>query len=326
MNDLVCKLAKLIWVFSLSGLFFFAASSSFGQIQRIKAESKTIEGLQQEKMNLDKKIARKLKILKKKSAEISRIKSDKSGNYFRKRKLQSLLQESKEIADQLNRLQAEREKLQNELNVKTNAFRKFLDAELLATFRTTKRFNNKSPDYKNGVKKLSRLFELRAKYLPQNRAIPDYSGALMPVLIDAQDDSQTVEEKIDMLKDQEDYLHSISLIMKEKIKTAKEWAGLTQVAGDLLEDIQVQQTRDETIGKANALTTGETRALGLTAESDLVKNAGMDQGNILIPVELENILSLKPEQLSGQISKLEQMGKRIRVRADSLAEIIRLHR
>ena len=216
--------------------------------------------------------------------------------------------------------------MQNELNVKTNAFRKFLDAELLATFRTTKRFNNKSPDYKNGVKKLSRLFELRAKYLPQNRAIPDYSGALMPVLIDAQDDSQTVEEKIDMLKDQEDYLHSISLIMKEKIKTAKEWAGLTQVAGDLLEDIQVQQTRDETIGKANALTTGETRALGLTAESDLVKNAGMDQGNILIPVELENILSLKPEQLSGQISKLEQMGKRIRVRADSLAEIIRLHR
>lgn len=325
MIHLVNKGAKLICAVTFSTVFLFCTSLSFSQIQSIETESKSIERLQQKKENLDKKIAQKLKILKKKSAEISKIKSGKSDNYFKRKKLQSLLQESKEVADQLNRLEAERETVRSELDAKTVAFRKLIDAELLSTFRITKARNKKSSEYKNGVKKLSNLFQLRAKYLPQNRGVPDYPNLLVPVRITALDDSQTVKEKMDLVKDQEDYLHSISLILREKIKVVKEWAGLTQVAGDLLEDIQVQQTRDETIGNASALTMGGTRAQA-DYSTESVKAAGTDQGDVLIPIELENIFKLKPEQLSVKIGKLEQMEKRIQSQADSLAKIVKSYR
>ena len=103
---------------------------------------------------------------------------------------------------------------------------------------------------------------------------------------------------------------------------SEEWSNLTYLAGDLIEDLQVQQNQDETIVSSNATASAITFDTGPESKDLRIGNEVFSKNEILIPIEFDNIYQLDREQLLEQIKKLELFQRLIKTKVDSLSSII----
>jgi hypothetical protein len=313
-----------IYIFSLL-ILIFSAPILFGQIQYFESQTKEIDQLVKEEEKISKQIDKRLSDLKKKTSEITKIKSKNSENILTNRKLQNLLSDSKEIANELDNLEERKNQLNISINNNCTELVNLLDSELVVIFRKTKSSDRNSKLYKNGLKELTDLYQLRSdyiKYIDQS----DYSIRLIPIELTQEETKESLKSKLDLLRDQEDYLSSINVIIKEKLSKSEEWSNLTYLAGDLIEDIQVQQNQDETLVTSNALLSAVTLETGPESQDSRYSNEAFSTNEILIPVEFDNIYQLDREQLQEQIKKLEQFQLLIKTKVDSLSYIINKNR
>ena len=310
----------------ISGFFTGLISTGYCQIQKFERLAEEIEKLAGLETDLSKKIDQKFQQLQKKSAQIAKLKAKESDNLISNRKLQTLLRDSKALANDLDLFESTRNVLKDSLKNRSAEILKLIDNELVAMFRETKVYPRGSKQYKDGAKRLSDLYGFRLEY--QQYVKSDFNAPVQLVAIEIKesDSKDILKTKIDLLKDQQDYLMSIKLVINDRLIKSREWAELTNLAGDLIEDIQIHQTRDEAIVTTNS----KAAAANVTSEGsgrtfdDLSNlNSKSISSELLIPIEIADLFQLQPDQLEEQIKKLNNLQLLIQSRADSLAKIIK---
>lgn len=308
-----------------SGFFTGLISTGYCQIQKFERLAAEIDKLAGLETDLSKKIDQKFQQLQKKSGQIAKLKAKESDNLISNRKLQTLLRDSKTLANELDLFESTRNVLKDSLKNRSEEILKLIDNELVTMFRETKVYPRDSKQYKDGAKRLSELYGFRLEY--QQYVKSDFNAPVQLVAIEIKesDSKDILKTKIDLLKDQQDYLMSIKLVISDRLIKSREWAELTNLAGDLIEDIQIHQTRDEAIVTTNskAATENVTFAGSRRTADDLVNLKSKSiSTELLIPIEIANLFQLQPDQLEDQIKKLNDLQLLIQSRADSLAKII----
>ena len=306
-----------------SGFLSVLISNGYCQIQKFERLAAEIENLAGIEKELSKKIDRKFQQLQKKSGQIAKLKAKESDNLLSNRKLQTLLRDSKGLANDLDLLESSKSVLKDSLKNRSVEILKLIDNELVMLFRETKVHSRDSKQYKDGAKKLSDLYGLRLQY--QQYVKSDFKAPvqLAAIEIKESDSKKILKTKIDLLKDQQDYLMSIKLVLGDRIIKTREYAELTNLAGDLIDDIQLHHTRDEAIVTTNSRVEAANVTFG---EVDRQKKNDLGQNisnELLIPIEIGNLFQLQPDQLEDQIKKLNDLQLLIQSRADSLAKIIK---
>jgi hypothetical protein len=320
---------KIFGLMILATFFLYNLSDGFGQVQKFESQKIQLNQFINEEKTLSQKIDQKFQELQKKSKQIAKLKSKESENILSNRKLQNLLRDSKDLANELDKLESERKELKNQLVNKSKEFIKLIDNELIKEFRKTKNYDRNSSEYKEGVDKLSSLYHDRIEYQPYIKREFNNPIQLFPIEIKQSDSEEILKTKMDLLNDQKDYLLSIKFIIEERLYQTKEWMELTNLAGDLIEDIQLFQTHDEAIISSNnrsSATRATLDAENQFNETDYGKTVAGEwivPNELLIPIEINNLFQMGPEQLEDQIKKLNHLQIQIQTKADSLAKIIK---
>jgi len=301
---------------------------AIAQVDSIQILIKDIDQSRNSVINLQNTIEKKTNILLKNSAEIEKIKSKKSENIITSNKLQELLAQSKLVSEDLDSLE-EQLNLHNKLiETKAEALLKKVDSEMLLLFRSHAGIQRKSNLYSAVIKELETLYNIRRRYkilITDNHRIPT---ELQNIEIKDEFLGKSIAERIDLLKDQQDFLQSIVLIIDDKLRMAKDWIRLSQQASDLLEDLRLQQTNDENIYSSET----KTAKNGLDPNIDITfggnaigttrsKEVGTE--TLALPLNFDSIFLSSPERMKSQIQLLEDYKNQLTCKADSIAKIIK---
>lgn len=256
--------------------------------------------------------------IQKNDTDVQKIKQNEKLGYLQRQRLESLLKESQTYSIQIVKLnnileqqKAALQKLGNKLirnyDLEINKYLKKLDDKSLPPsvqknhYTALKIFRGKKSaiQEKTGLQKLDR-FELNQ------------------LTIKPEDSPKKIEQKADLLKDQEDKYRKIGKQFDSRITNLKKELNLRNRIEDLVTDLALFDQQEEAIGDIN---TASEEALG-TALID-----GADRGSSPAP-GLQNILvgqkdfdfnSLSEGDLEDVINKLEVDKLKAESKADSLA-------
>jgi hypothetical protein len=164
--------------------------------------------------------------------------------------------------------------------------------------------------------------DLQKKLRPQN--VTDLK--LVPLEIEADDSPKKVQQKADLMKDQQDKLVRIADQLQKRGKEAGQELAIKTRMSDLLTDLAVFDQQEETL--SNLTTSGSgVRSLSDESADASQNNPNVETGltappqtNFFVGQKGFDFTELSPEQLEQTIELLRKQSRQLRAKADSLGQ------
>lgn len=253
--------------------------------------------------------------------QIRELKSKDKLNYFQHQKLEGLLKDSQDLSSRIEDLEAN-------LREGRQAYAK-TGRELMAAYddeirQNLKQLEKESTSAAARQAQLEQISTLRLKKESvQSRITPENQQKIQITKLDIEpDDSpRQIEQKADLLKDQEDKLRAYADRLKSKTQELQKELNLRTRINDLVTDLALFDQQEEAIGNINP-STSEVQAdinsnpLGETAT---LSRKSLTEG-FLVGQKDFDFSSLSSEQLEDAIEIFKKQEHLTQVRADSLAK------
>ncbi|MCG8603455.1 hypothetical protein MJD09_00435 [bacterium] len=258
--------------------------------------------------------------------EIKELKSKGDLSFFQRQRLNRLLKSSQDIANAIESIDSEIRRLSERY---TKIGKRLIELYDVQIEKLLKILENKSLSKelsRNSAKQIEsfrrKKDDLQKKLRPQSTT----EMKLVPLKIEADDSPKKVEQKADLMKDQQEKLVRIAdQIQKRGEDAAQELAIKTRMS-DLITDLAVFDQQEETLSNLTSSGSG-VRSL---SESDFANAADEDfrnleqrnlsQTNFFVGQKGFDFADLSPEQLEQTIELLKKQSQQLRAQADSLGQ------
>ncbi|MFQ5676256.1 MAG: hypothetical protein ACE5G1_10195 [bacterium] len=261
-------------------------------------------------------------ILEKKAGEIQKLQNKTNLNYFQRQKLEGLLKDSQDLSTKIRsvdaKLTANNKKLKD-LGRKLLEIYEFEIRKSLANLETKELAQSHRKTILKNIERLRRKKETVKRQI--NRKSPP-EIRLSPLTIEPDDTPKQIEQKADLLKDQEDKFRALADKLAQQRKDLKKELNLRNRIDDLVADLALFDQQEEILSNLSPQTSG-SRNLNIADESQ----ASTDVGEAKVPGETDlffvgqkdfDFSVLSSEQLEEILLSLEKQEQRAKARADSL--------
>ncbi|MBN1350211.1 hypothetical protein JXJ21_12425 [candidate division KSB1 bacterium] len=259
-----------------------------------------------------------------KSEQVAALKREQSISFIQRQKLESLLQESVALTNEIERLQVQiqvRRKQQNEMRSKLiRLYDEELDRLLMAL--------KPQPAEENRAILIEGIQNIRAKKLAALGEISKQVDLLLPgkieLKIEVNDTPTSLKRKGDFVKDQEERYRKYIAQIDQKITDLRKDRTLRERMADFIGEMAFFDQRDETIQNLKTnfpAADNDAATLGRDAESENYGTIHADS-YLLLNAEIQMLASQPPtaRSLDELIEKLEQDKVKLKITADSLSQ------
>jgi len=248
------------------------------------------------------------------SKRIETIENPDSRGYLEQRKLEKILQESQRISTQVAKLEKQQrtvsEKLERNIRLLRSGYESMLEMKISA-ISAAESSEDKQEQYAALEGLRNRLYELKS----QNQEA-QYHLDMPALAISSEDSPAKIRQKADLLKDQEDKIRLVSLLLLKRRNDFKKELKLRVRLDDLMTDLALFDQQDEYLAnfsapKSAAVYSSDRIEVDLTSASTKTLYFDVKQ-----PF---NYKSLSIDEVEYLIKDLAQQEEILRAKADSLS-------
>jgi hypothetical protein len=257
--------------------------------------------------------------------EIDNLKAEKSLSYFQQQRLERLLKDSQDITRKIEKLDSELQSLQKSYVRTGNKLVALYDAEISKNVKQLENQQLASGRQRELLADIERL-RVRSESVKERFRETKIAAHKIPRLqIEADDSPKQIEQKADLLKDQEDKLRASATKIEKQAKELKGEVELRNRMNDLVTDLSMFDQQEEALGNVN---TFDVQDIGGDGTSEEFAGPTTGRGQIGLTVESGLLVgqkdfdfsTLSPEQLEDVIASLKKQEERMKAQADSLAQ------
>jgi chromosome segregation ATPase len=316
---------------------FFAWLISFGVLISLIAELHSQESpvtfAEQELAGLDSKLAsfqsRRSELdqqAKSLAEQIKELKGQGNLSFFQRQRLNRLLKESQDVANAIESIDSEVRSLSDHYSQIGKRLIELYDDHIE---KILKELETQSLSQDRGRSSAKQIEDLRRKKDELQRKLRPQTimeMKLVPLEIEAEDSPKRIEQKADLMKDQQEKLLRLAdQLLKRGEEAAQELAIKTRIS-DLITDLAVFDQQEETLSNlrssgsavrslsedlANTNSPDEDRAVGQTDRP---------QRNLFVGQKAFDFADVSPEQLEQTIELLRNQSQQLKAQADSLGQ------
>ncbi len=303
----------------------FGANLLAQEIVSLEKELARLDSLIEQQSNLRTILIRDLAAYAK---EIQDLKAKESRSYFQQQRLERLLKDSQDVTRKIEKIDSQVQSLQNAYVKNANRLVYLYDAEISKRLKQLENQKLESTRQRELLAEIERL-RLRAEATKEKIGESKIMNLKIPRLaIEADDSPKQIEQKADLLKDQEDKLRATAARIEKQTADLKKEMELKSRMSDLMTDLSVFDQQEEAMGNVNTFDvqdlTGEAGA-PTSPDGQFGNEAG--RGQIGKAIEQSLIFgqtdfdfgTLSPEELEDVIANLKKQEQRLKAQADSLA-------
>ncbi len=249
--------------------------------------------------------------------EIQELKSKDDLNYFQRQRLEGLLKDSQGLSNRIEAMDAQLRALDSQLE---NIGMKLSDRYEAEIKRRLNTLETKKPSDAARQAEAQELERLRAKHerIKQKLGTDVLSQfKIARVQIETDDTPKQVEQKADLLKDQEEKLRRLAAQINKQSKQLKKEMELQNRINDLVTDIGVFDQQEEALGNVSDLSNEEFTDANPTGS--LQEQIRALEKNLLVGQKDFDFSTLSSEQVEEVLANLNQREQRFNAQADSLA-------
>jgi chromosome segregation ATPase len=249
--------------------------------------------------------------------EIQELKSKDHLNYFQRQRLEGLLKDSQVLSNRIEALDTQLRTLNNDFDKIGMKLSERYDAEIKRRLNILE--TKKLPDAVRQAE-AQELEHLRVRHelIKQKLGSVDLSQfKIVRVQIEPDDTPKQVEQKADLLKDQEEKLRRLAAQINKQSKQLKREMELQNRINDLVTDIGVFDQQEEALSNVDDLARAENP--GATSTGSFEDQVRAIEKNLLVGQRDFDFSTLSSEQVEELLANLNQRELQFKAQADSLA-------
>jgi chaperonin cofactor prefoldin len=254
--------------------------------------------------------------------EIQELKSQSKRSYFQQQRLERLLKDSQDVANQIEKLDSQIHSLQRSYLRTANRLVYLYDSEIskgLKQLENQKLESARQRELLAEVERLRRRSELVKEKAGQSKLAQHNIPALK---IEPDDSPKQIEQKADLLKDQEDKLRVSAQQVEKQARDLKKEMELRTRMNDLVTDLAMFDQQEEALGNVNTFDVQQINpesATDLTVGGTRSETGRFTEQTLIFGQKDFDFSALSPEQLEEVIANLKKHEERLKAQADSLA-------
>ena len=251
--------------------------------------------------------------------EIQDLKAQSGRSYFQQQRLERLLKDSQDVTNQIKKMDSQLYSLQNAYVKTANRLVYLYDAEISKLLKQLENQKLESARQRDFLQEIERL-RLRSESV-KNKVGTSKIGQhkITRIQIEADDSPKQIEQKADLLKDQEDKLRAAATRIETQANDLKKEMELQNRMNDLVTDLAVFDQQEEALGNVNTFDvqdfTGES---GPTGQLGAGETRSLIEQNLFVGQKDFDFSNLSPEQLEDVLANLKKQEGRLKAQADSL--------
>jgi hypothetical protein len=302
----------------LKYFLFLLAANAFAQPAHLQTREQNLQSLQAQILQRQQQLDR-LKIQSDSLARlITPLKAKSDLSFFERRRLDALLRDSQQLAQQQEQTSA---LLNTALSQQTIAGHQ-LDSLYVADLDSLSRLIKDSARMEEKIRAglLQQIALLQQKRMQVNPETAATSLSKGPAL-DSDDLPQDMENKADFLRDRADQLRSQSTAMVSRMKQVQKETTLRRRMDDFVQDMRVFDNQDETSRRLGTEAAGkeQTRDLqvGSSMKGETLSSSAPYSAEALLHLDFR---TLPAYDLDEVLDLMKQENKKLNLQADSLAQ------
>lgn len=306
-------------------LGLFSANLLAQEIVSLEKELARIDSLIQQQNNQRTMLTRDVAAYAK---EIRELKAKDSRSYFQQQRLERLLKDSQDVTKKIEKIDSQVQSLQNSYVKSANRLVYFYDAEIskrLKQLENQKLESGRQRELLAEIERLRQRAETAKDKIGESKII---THKIPRLAIEPDDSPKQIEQKADLLKDQEDKLRATAARIEKQTTDLKKEMELKNRMSDLVTDLSVFDQQEEALGNVNTFDVQDLTGGAGPTTPDGQFGEGAGRGEIGKAIEQSLIFgqkdfdfsNLSPEQLEDVIANLKKQEQRLKAQADSLAQ------
>lgn len=310
-----CKTALLLFLLLPFGSLLAQHETSGKTLETTFAKlDSVILKLTEEREMLSKKVEHK-------AIEIQELKSKKELNYFQHQRLEALLKDSQTLAGQIEATDAELKESDKLLKKTGTELLSYYDSEIKSGLKKLE--NHKiSKEMKETLLLKVQTLRTRCEAIKQKIGYEEQPQIkISKIEIQSDDTPRQIEQKADLLKDQEDKYRNLSEQLAKQGSELQKEIEIRNRMNDLVTDLALFDQQDEALGNlASESKTANVENGSLINPSNDFRASGSNQLAILVGQKDFDYGHLSTEQLEEVIVLLKKQQAEAATKADSLAK------
>ncbi|MFQ5751532.1 MAG: hypothetical protein ACE5HI_05995 [bacterium] len=252
--------------------------------------------------------------------QIQELKTKEQLNYFQHQRLESLLKDSQDLSNQIESIDSELRALNKKFRTSGNKLISLYESEIKQSLKNLEKKNISSKLRQTYFQKIASLRTKKERVQQKIGRIEFKEFTLSKLQIEPDDSPKQIEQKADLLKDQEDKLRRFASQLNKQTRQLKREMEIRNRMSDLVTDLAVFDQQEEALGNVSAasgealeVADQEDRFVGIKDKNKLIEE------NLIVGQKDFDFANLSAEQLDEVIENLNKRQKRMQSQADSLA-------
>ena len=292
---------------------FFWVTNIFAQEGAFERHFSEIDASISKKVQQRNELSRELQLNDQRFQE---LRKDESLNYFQRQKLENLLRRSQDLANQIEAIDLTLQQLESDLQKSGKKLIRMYDKEIKEKLASIESAQLKSEMKQETIRQVE---VLRVKKDAIREKIDDgelKQIQISTVKIEPDDAAQTIEQKADLLKDQEEKIRRQSQKLRLKIVDLQEEQELLNRIDDLMTDLALFDQQEEILSNLDG--NGTERDALSSADNTSQESGLRELQNSFVTQKDFDFSSLSPVELEDVIQLLKEQELRSQILADSL--------
>lgn len=253
--------------------------------------------------------------------EIRDLKAKENRSYFQQQRLERLLKDSQDVTNRIEKLDSQLQALQKSYVKSGKKLVGLYDSEISRLLKQLENQQLAAARQREVLQEIERL-RVRSESLKDRIGESKIAKHKIPrVEIEADDSPKQIEQKADLLKDQEDKLRASASLIEKRANELKKEMELRSRMNDLVTDLSMFDQQEEALGNVNTFDgqdfRGETADLGAVDHSQV---GNLIEQSLIFGQKDFDFTTLSPEQLEEVIATLKKQEERLKAQADSVAQ------
>lgn len=249
--------------------------------------------------------------------EIQELRDKDKLNYFQHQRLERLLKESQDLSNQVEHIDSELRTLDKLYRKTGNRLISIYDSEIKKSLNKLEK-KKISPDLSQALFQTIENLRLKKEQVKQKISPSSLARIKISKLqIDPDDTPKQVEQKADLLKDQEDKLRHLVEQIRRQTKELHKELEIRNRMNDLVTDLALFDQQEEALGDVSTVNK-ETMTLDERGNPTTTKE--FIEENLLVGQKDFDFSNLATHYLEDAIEQLKKRQQTIEAQADSLAD------
>lgn len=290
----------------------FSQETSMRSLERQFTQTESaISQLKKERVDLEEK-------LQKKTEDIQDLKDKSRLNYFQRQNLEGLLKDSQDLSNQITALDSRLRQTHQRWVETGRELIKIYDSQIRKSL-TNLETRELSPEFRKtvlqNIEKLRREKEnIKRKLTEQDRT----EIRLSEIQIEPDDTPKQIQQKADLLKDQEDKFRVLAKQLNSRKQELQKELNLRSRIDDLVMDLALFDQQEEILGNLSASGANLQTEDVQTAVDFTERSTFSDNDLFLVGQKDFDFSTLSSEQLEEIIENLAKQEQQAKTKADSL--------